>query len=189
MSLLKFKVTWSEDDNTCRDIEILSSHTYYDLHLIIKKELMMPADMEASIYVSNDQWKKEREISSTIEKNLRDALALSMKKTPIGALIVDPHQKYVYVCVHPKEWIFYLELVTLLPEPAQTEQFPRCTKSEGISPSQLGLVPTIKDSVVEIEERYDLAGDEEGFGDEGEEENNNNDEEDISTQDLAGEDF
>jgi len=190
MSLIKFRVSWSEDDSTFRDIEILSGQMYYDLHMIIKKELLMPADMEASFYVSDDAWKQGRQISSVVEKNLRDAVALSMKKTPIGALIVDPHQKFLYECDHPKAWVFYLELITLLPEPASIEMYPRCIKTEGISPTQLGIVPLVKDSVMEVEERYDLGSDEEGFGDEGEDETGSGEDgEESSAEEFGAEEF
>ena len=190
MSLIKFRVCWSEDDSTLRDIEILSSQSYFDFHTIIKKELLMPADMEASIYVSNDFIKKGKQISSMVEKNLRDAVALSMKKTPIGALIVDPHQKFIYECDHIKGWVFFIELITLIPEPANTEIFPRCIKTEGISPTQLGIIPLIKDSVMEVEERYDLNANEEGFGDEGEEETSSDEEtEEAGNEEFGNEDF
>lgn len=168
MSLLKLRCCWSEDDTTFRDIEILSGQLYEALHTILKKEWGLPADMQASFFVSDDLWRRGKEISSTVEKNIRDAEALSMKKTPIGALIVDPHQKFLYVCDHPKAFVFYIELLTLLQEPVNTDIFPRCTKVEGLSPALIGVIPTTKDSVLEVEERYDLNSDEEGFGDEGE---------------------
>ena len=170
MSLFKFRIWWSEDDTTFRDIEILSASTYFDFHEIIKKEFQLPADMQACIYLSDDLHKRGRALSSAVEKNLRDAPALSMKRTPLGALISDPHQKFIYTCEHPKGWIFFAELISLLPEPAHPEIYPRCTKTEGLSPSQVGVIPSKKDSVMELEERYDLNGQEEGYGDEGEEE-------------------
>lgn len=188
MSLLKLRISWSEDDTTFRDIEILSGQTYDELHTILKKEWGLPADMQASFFVSDDLWRKGKEISSTVEKNLRDAVALSMKKTPIGALIVDPHQKFVYVCDHPKAWEFHIDLLTLLKEPADTDAFPRCTKVEGLSPALLGVLPTPKDSVIEVEERYDLNQDEEGFGDEGEGETSEEEEESHGDE-FTQEDF
>ncbi len=184
MSLIKFRTSWRDDDTIYRDIEILSGSTYFELHTTIKQAWQFPADMEASMYVSNNQWKKERQIDSTVEKNLRDAAALSMKKTPIGALVVDPHQKFLYECVHPKAWVLLIELLTLDEEPMRIDLYPRCSRTEGISPTQLGVVPTQKDSVMEIEERYDLHKDEEGFGDEGEE-----GESDSDTEESFGEDF
>jgi hypothetical protein len=188
MSIIKFRVSWNQDDSTFRDIEILSGQTFDDLHQCIKRELLMPADMESIIYVSDENWNKGRQISSRVEKNLRDAIALSMKKTPIGALIVDPHQKFIYECEHPKAWLFYIDLITLMEETAVTHVYPRCIKGEGVSPSQFGILPIKKDSVVEIEERYDLANDEEGFGDEGEDDNNSSEEEDTSAEEFTNDD-
>lgn len=191
MSLILFRVSWNEDDSIFRDIEILSGQTYFDLHENIKLSLQMPADMHASFYVSDDSWRKGRQISSSVEKNLRDAIALSMKKTPIGALINDPHQKFVYECDHPKEWVFYVDLITLMNDPVKTDLFPRCVKTEGMSPTQLGAVPILKDTVMELEERYDLNKGEEGFGDEGDndEEGAEEEEQESGTDEFNSEDF
>lgn len=167
MSIIKYRVSWEDDDSTFREFEILSSQTFYEFHEGIKKAFMFPAVMEASFFVSTDDWKREKEISSTVEKNLRDAPALSMKKTPLGALISDPHQKFIYACVHAKAWVLLIETITLLPVPIALKDYPICVKSEGLSPSQIGIIPTEKDSVMEIEERYDL-NNTDGFGDEGE---------------------
>lgn len=177
MSLIKFKVSWEEDDATYRNIEIVSNQTYYDLHTCIKFAFQLPETMEASFYLSNDKWTKEKEISSTVEKNLRDAPALSMKRTPLGALITEVDQKYIYECVHPKKWVFHLELTALRPMPDLMKNYPVCVKSEGISPSQFGVTGREKDAVVEIEEKYDLGSDEDGFGDEGEDEVGNEEQE------------
>ncbi|HNF71041.1 MAG TPA: hypothetical protein PLP34_01440 [Chitinophagaceae bacterium] len=177
MSLIRLKASWKEDDGIFRDLEILSGQTYFDLHLCLKKEFQLPADMEASFFTCDHHWKREREISSTVEKNIRDAAALSMKKTPVGALISDPHQKLLYVCVHPKAWIFEMELITMEHEPMRIDLYPRCVRGEGISPALLGVIPTQKDSVVEIEERYDLNSNEDGYGEDGEESQSESEEE------------
>lgn len=128
----------------------------------------MPADMEAVMYVSDDRWNRGKAISSLVEKNLRDAPALSMKKTPIGALINDPHQKFVYVCGHAKGWVFLVEVTSLSPIPTLQRDYPICVLSEGISPSQFGIMKAEKDAVMDVLELYDLDN-KEGFGDEGEE--------------------
>jgi len=190
MSLIKFRISWEEDDASFRDMEILSAQSVYELHEGIKKHFQLPADMEASIYVSDDRWIRGREISSTVEKNLRDAPALSMKKTAVGALMLNPDQKFVYQCVHAKAWVFLLDTLTLLPDPGVLREYPICVKSEGISPSQLVLIQTEKDRVVEIEERYDLAS-RDGFGDEGEDEDLGISEDAEEGMDSAeiGEDF
>lgn len=187
MSLLKFTIHWEEDTSICRHIEILSSQTYYELHTCLKTHFQLPEAMEASIFVSNNKWLKEKEVSSIVEKNLRDAPALSMKRTPLGALINDPHQRFIYECDHLKKWVFYLEIATLFPLPEDTSKYPRCTFTEGLSPSQFGTAMIEKENVVDVVEKYDLNKDEDGFGDEGEEENIS--EEDYGTDENFTEDI
>lgn len=185
-------VTWEDDDSTYRIIEILSAQTFYEFHTGIKQSLQLPEAMEASFFISNDHWTREKEISSIVEKNLRDAPALSMRRTPIGALINDPHQKFIYVCDHPKAWVFRIEIMLLSPAPEMVNNYPTCVKSEGISPSQFGVGIKEKDSVVEIEERYDLGGQEEGYGEEGDDDDLTgltDDAEETGGTDLGGEEF
>lgn len=169
MSLLRIKVSWEEDNATYRTLEILTTQTFYELHQGIKTAFQLPAEMESFIYVSNNRWLKEKALSSIVEKNLRDAPALSMRKTPIGALINDPHQKFLFESVHAKGWVFQIEVITLNPVPTLQRDYPICVISEGISPSQFGITKKEKDAVVEILELYDLE-DKDGFGDEGEDE-------------------
>lgn len=189
MSLLRIKVAWEEDDATYRTIEIVTTQTFYELHQCIKTSFQLPLDMESVIYVSNDRWQKEKAISSIVEKNLRDAPALSQKKTPIGALINDPHQKFLYESTHAKAWIFQIEVITLNPVPTLQRDYPICVMSEGISPSQIGVAKKEKDSVMDILEMYDLE-DKDGFGDEGEEESNTEQsEEDFGSEDNFTEDL
>ena len=170
MSLLKFTISWDEDNATFRDVEVLTNQSFHDLHTCIKTAFQFPDTMEASFFMTDNFIHKGREISSTVEKNLRDAPALSMRKTPIGALMNDPHQQFIYECVHPKNWTLHLEVISLKEFLMDSDHFPRVTKSEGISPSQFGVLGKEKDAVMETLEIYDLAGDAEGYGDEGEDE-------------------
>jgi hypothetical protein len=178
MSLIKFKVYFEEDSDIFRDIEVLSAQTFYELHQCIRTNFQIAETVEASIFLCDESYQKEREISSVVEKNLRDAPALSMKRTPIGALLSDPHQKFVYVTDNDKKWHFHLDVITFKEDPPDANLFPRCIKSEGLSPSQFGLGLAMKARVLEVEEKYDLAS-KDGFGDEGEDE--------IATEEDGGE--
>ncbi|MGI9192187.1 MAG: hypothetical protein ACR2IL_08680 [Chitinophagaceae bacterium] len=191
MSLLRLKAYWEDDDATFRVLEILSTQSYYELHEGLKKALQLPADMEASLFICDARGMKGREVSSTVEKNLRDAPALSMKKTPIAALINDPHQLFRYECAHPKAWVFIIELVLMLPDPTKPAQYPIFLQSEGMSPSQFGILPgdENKEKIIDILEMFDIgADDEEGddlFGDEEGEEGDESQEESASDDDLV----
>lgn len=187
MSLIKFKVYWEEDSDIFRDIEVMSGQNFYELHQCIRTNFQLPDTLEASIFLCDERLKKGQEISSVVEKNLRDAPALSMKRTPIGALMNDPHQKFIYVCQNEKGWQFIMEIITFKPDHPDLHLFPRCVKSEGLSPSQFGIGMNTKKSVLEVEERYDL-GSQDGFGDEGEddaqEESSDDVQDDNFTDDL-----
>lgn len=169
MSLLKFKVSWEEDDATYRNIEIVSSQSFYEFHTCIKFALQFPEKMEGFFYLIDSKKIVQTTLSSVVEKNIRNAPALSMKKTPVGALITDPDQKFLYECVHPKGWSFLIEIISISPFNSDLIKYPKCIKSEGISPVNFAIAATEKDSVVEIVEKYDLDN-AEGFGDEGEDE-------------------
>lgn len=156
MPLLKFNLRWDDDINVERDIEILHSQTFHDFHEIIKKSFVFPPAMEAILYASDDTWRKGKAVSSMVEKNLRGAEALSMKKTPIGALLAEQNQKFVYKCEHKKMWGLHIELIRMLPDPIDVAGLPRCIREEGVSPATFGTQGKEKDAVAEIEEKFDL---------------------------------
>ncbi len=184
MSLIKFKIYWDEDTDIFRDVEVLSAQSFHELHQCIKTHFQIAETIEGSFFVSDERWMKGKEISSVVEKNLRDAVALSMKKTPIGALMNDPYQKFVYVSSHEKGWHFNLEVITLKPDHPDTNLFPRCVKSEGLSPSQFGLGFNTKTGVMEVEEKYDLTSTD-GYGDEGEDDVPNDMEDEVADDNFT----
>ena len=156
MPLLKFNLRWDDDINVERDIEILHSQTFHDLHEIIKKSFVFPPKMEAILYASDDTWRRGQAVSSLVEKNLRGAEALSMKKTPIGALLTVQNQKFVYKGEHKKKWGLNIELVSMTSDPMETSIYPRCIREEGVSPATFGTQGKEKDAIAEIEEKFDL---------------------------------
>ncbi len=156
MPLLKFNLRWDDDINVERDIEILHSQTFHDFHEIIKKSFVFPPKMEAILYVSDDTWRKGQAVSSLVEKNIRGAAALSMKKTPIGALLGEQNQKFVYKGEHKKKWGLNIELVSMSSDPLETSIFPRCIREEGVSPATFGNQGKEQDAIAEIEEKFDL---------------------------------
>lgn len=156
MPLLKFNLRWDDDINVQRDIEILHSQSFEDFHTIIKKAFVFPPKMEAVMHVSNDVWKKGQAVSSVVEKNIRGAEALSMKKTPIGALLKEQHQKFVYAAQHKKNWGLLIELISMNPDPVDVSPFPRTIREEGVSPATFGKQGTEKDSVAAIEDKFNI---------------------------------
>jgi len=171
MTILRFRIYWEDDDQTYRDIEISGSQTYLDFHKAIVQAYEFDGKHPASFYESDEKWNYGREISSEVLINKKDAVALSMLKTPVSALVTTPDQKFVYVYDPAKKWTFLVELIGVVREEVSRKVYPMIIRKEGIAPAQYGIKGVNPDKIMEIEEKYDLGAEEmaEGFGNEGEE--------------------
>lgn len=170
MTILRFRVSWEDDDQTYRDIEIQGSQTFMDFHNGIMKAYEFDGKHSASFYESNDKWHYGRQLSSEVLVNKKDAPALSMIKTPVSALVSNPDQKFIYVYDPAKKWTFLVELIGVSKEEVYRRVYPFVLRKEGIAPAQYGIKGVNPDKIMEIEEKYDLGAEEmaEGFGNEGE---------------------
>lgn len=171
MPILRFRVSWEEDDQTYRDIEIQGSQSFLELHQCIVKAFEFDGKHSASIYESNERWQYGREFNSEVLANKKDAPALSMVKTPVSALVSLPDQKFIYEYDPVKKWTFHVELIGVSKEEVFKRVYPFILRKEGIAPAQYGVKGVNVDKLMEVEEKYDLGDDEmaEGFGSEGEE--------------------
>lgn len=171
MPVLRFRVYWEEDDLIYRDLEILGSQSFLELHQGILKAFDFDQKHEGSFYESNDRWARGREISSEVTVNKKDAPALSMLKTPVSALISSPDQHFVYEYDRVKKWLFLVALVGMEAEPYPDRSYPFTLRREGLAPTQYGVKGVDgAERAMETVEAYDLGADEmaEGFGSEGE---------------------
>ena len=105
MTILKFRVYWEEDDTVYRDIAVKPSQTFLDLFKAILTSYSFDDKHKATIYRSNDMWKRGREIS--LEKYDKDYIVdpLIMAETTIGSEITDPNQKFILVYDFNKNWM------------------------------------------------------------------------------------
>lgn len=189
MAILRFRVYWEDDDQTYRDIEIIGSQTFMDLHKGILQSFEFDGKHAASFYESNEKWAYGREINSEVLVNKKDAPALSMVKTPVSALITLPDQKFVYVYDPAKKWTFLVELIGVSKEETPKRVYPFVLRKEGLAPAQYGIKGVSPDKIMEIEEKYDLGAEEmaEGFGNEGEESDGGEGAEESVSEDTGGE--
>ena len=168
MAILKFRVYMEEDDSIYRDVVARHTQTFLQLYQVILKAYEFDAKHQATFYRSNDHWQRGREIS--LEKYDRDYRAepLLMSNTTIGSEIRDPNQKFVFTYDFVKNWGFLVELINVSKEENAKLEYPAVIKSEGIAPSQYGTKSLIGDKLAEVEEKYDLHSEAEGFTVEGE---------------------
>ncbi|MDB5191920.1 MAG: hypothetical protein JWQ96_1483 [Segetibacter sp.] len=167
MAVLKFRAYYEEDDSVYRDIVIKHTQTFYDLHKAILKSYEFDDKHQATFYRSNDTWQRGREI--TLEKYDKQYKAepLIMMETTIGSEIKDPNQKFLYTYDFTKGWSFMVELINVSKEESSKTTYPSTSRTEGIAPPQYGTKSLLGDKFVDIEEKYDLSANAEGFGSEG----------------------
>ena len=168
MAILKFRVYFEEDDSVYRDIAIRHTQNFFDLYHTILKSFEFDSKHQATFFRSNDTWQRGREIS--LEKYDRPYKVdpLLMVETPIGTEIRDPNQKFVLTYDFTRNWSFLIELISVSKEENPKLTYPYMVRAEGIAPSQYGTKSLLGDRFVDVEEKYDLANGEEGFGTEGE---------------------
>ncbi len=186
MAVYKFSVTFEDYDDVYREIEIKSSQTFEDLHKAIQDSIGFDNKQLASFYMSNDMWRKGREITlMDMNEENEEAPKSIMKSCKLADFIEDPHQKIIYVFDFMAMWNFMVELMKIQPDNAKVK-YPICSKSVGVAPKQYknGLAPQPSDddddepkskkkqAMFDDEHEYGLDADDDeldGFGEEDEE--------------------
>lgn len=166
MAVYRFRVTFEDNEEVYREIEIKSTQHFEDFHNIIVQSIGFDNLHDAAFFISDDLWRKGDEIGlrpmdeDEIERRKRRDLPLKkqMNKCKMASLIDDPHQKFVYVYDPKIAWTFLIELVKiLLDDPKGT--FPKVTKSSGESPKQhkdaIVIPPIDEDEFDEDEPHHD----------------------------------
>lgn len=169
MAILRFRIYLEEDDSVYRDVAIRHKQLFLNLHQAILKAYEFDNKHQATFYRSNDSWQRGKEI--TFEKYPNKSYKvepLLMQNTTIGSEIFDPNQKFIYVYDFVKNWSFQVELINVSKEENPRLEYPAIVRTEGIGPSQYGTRGLIGDKLTEVEEKYDLGKNVEGFGEEGE---------------------
>ena len=167
MAILKFRVYFEEDDSVYRDLAIRHTQYFSDLHTLILKSFEFDNKHQATFFRSNDSWARGREISLEKYDKAYKVDPLLMTETTIGSEIKIPNQKFVYVYDFTRNWPFLVELINVSKEENPKLTYPALVRSEGIAPSQYGTRSLLGDRFVDVEEKYDLSANEEGFGREG----------------------
>lgn len=167
MPIFTIRATWEEDDNIYRDLIVETGHSFYQLHEVLMQAFEFKDIKPSSFYLSDHFWREGRRISSEVEKNIKNAEALSMKRTPFSALISKPDEKFLYTYDESgKAWTFRLTLRTIKPSEEIMLEKPKISKGEGVAPSKTRAKSVEDEKLTEIDDQYDLnqtSLDEQGF--------------------------
>ena len=163
MATYKFRVTFEDHDDVWRDIEIRSTQTFDDFHYAIHNSIGFDASKDASFYMSDDNWKKGKEISNRKLKDEDADKLKEMKDSRLCDFIADPHQKIYYLFDPTSIWTFRIELIKISRDEETGVSYPRCIKTTGEAPKQyLSNLLT----ALPVPEDFDLLGEEDDVEDE-----------------------
>ena len=200
MAVLKFRVSWEEDDAIYRDVLVKHTQNFQDLHFIILKAFEFDQKHDATFYRSNDTWQRGREISKEVYDRIYKVAPLLMEETVIGTEIIDTNQHFIYEYDFVKSWSFLIQLIQVVKnaDADMTLEYPLVSRIEGVGPMQYGTKGLLGEKFADIEEKYDLNEAAEGFGEEGEEDahasdvgdnaEDSDEEEDADASDDGGDD-
>jgi len=157
MAVYRFRVTFEDNEDVFREIEIKSSQNFEDFHNAILESFGFDNKHEGSFFISNDHWHKGDEIAlkapakkeedDDSRKKTAVRVIRQMNKCKLLSLIDDPHQKFVYEYDYNVGWLFLVELTKILPDNDKIN-YPKCSKSVGEAPKQYktnNVVPVVID--------------------------------------------
>jgi len=153
MSVYRFKVYFEDDENVYREIEIKAAQSFEDLHNAIQKAVNFDDVYSASFYLSNDTWRKGKEIPLLRNKKADIKSNGWMHEAKIAPYMEDPHQKLIYEFdPDGANWILCVELLKILPDSPVT--YPRINKSVGTPPPQYKVTTPVE--VAEDDEEIEV---------------------------------
>jgi hypothetical protein len=151
MSVYRFKVYFEDDETIVREIEIRSTQTFEDFHKIIQSSILFDGAHPTSFFVSNDSWRRGKEIILLHKSHSAGLKGTWMHETKLAAYIEDPHQKFVYEFdPDGANWILLVELMKIIPEASVT--YPRVNKTTGAAPPQYKVTSPAEIPPVEEDE-------------------------------------
>lgn len=162
MHAYRFRILSHEAEDFVRDIEILASRTFLDLHEYLVKLLELNSKELASFSICNSRWNKQCEITLIDMDFGKDDLddtddedhvkkvklkTILMADSRLNMFMEDPHQNILYEHDYMNPSVFYIELKKIIPA-ENNIIYPICIKTEGTLPRK-GKPQIESDSLLE----------------------------------------
>lgn len=145
MAIYRFRVTFEDYDEVIREVDVLSKHSFLDLHRAILESVGFDPENPSSFYISNDQWKKGEEFTYMPSETRMKKGVLLMDNTRLNQYIDDPHQKFYYIYNFEKPFDFHVQLIKILEE-EEGKIYPSLFKSIGKAPKILNYMGGVNEA-------------------------------------------
>ncbi len=184
--IYRFKVWFEEDEDISRIIDIHPISTFLELHNIVLHSIAFNKALASSFYVSDDNWRKGKEITLEDESGKKQIMATAK----INTFVNDPHQKFLYITDFNEQWTLLIELQSIQND-VKGIKYPLIFKTLGKAPKQ--NEGTARFKIVDETEFDDIASkiatktnpvddegfDVEAFGEEGDPEDENSEDDEF----------
>jgi hypothetical protein len=155
MAVYRFRVCLEDNEDIIRDIDIKSSQNFEQFHNAIQEAFKFDNKHAASFFVSDDYWRKNREITLRKEdlplepEEIRQGVETKklMVDTKIASFIEQPHQRFIYVFDATAQWNFLVEMVKLVDENNKLN-YPACVRVVGNAPKQYKQINKIQEEEI-----------------------------------------
>jgi len=158
MLIYHFRITSDEHEDFLREIEIQPKQTFLDFHAIILESAELIHCDQASFFLTDKKYKKDKEIALKADKRQvrkydedLDQVVTEivtpplMRNAKLNQYIEDPHQKMIYDFSGREHHSFFIELFKILKSDG-IPSYPRCVKRIGELPKRIEtpVVPPVK---------------------------------------------
>lgn len=152
MHIYRFRILLEENDQFFREIDVKANQTFEDFHDALVAAAGFDNKEMASFYICDSKWNKQQEIclckmelpedemrknsmdqEDDDEKEMAKKIRMPIKcmsETRLKDLIIDPHQRMIYVYDFLRMYTFYIELYKIL-STETGKQYPHVVKSVG----------------------------------------------------------
>ncbi len=137
MHAYKFRIQFEENEDFCMDVELKASQTFLDFHNAIKNFCQITTNELASFFISDDSWRKKKEImlfdmneGQYDDEELKAKKPMIMETSVLNKVIINPHQRFLYVYDFIKMHTFSIELIQIK-EASSAIEYPALIKKEG----------------------------------------------------------
>lgn len=148
MLVYRFRITFENNDEFLREIELDTNQTFLDFYNILVENLLLEKSVPSAFYLSDHKYRKKQAIyhpdsvsakkgeGNKPKQNLDDSPILLMDKCVLSDYVDDPHQKFLFIYDLALDWNFYIELVRI-PQGEEKLDYPRMVRTVGKTPLEL----------------------------------------------------
>jgi len=163
MLVYRFKITFENNDEFLREIELDTNQTFLDFYNILVENILLDRQVQSAFFLSDHKYRKKQGIyhpdsvtqmkgeATKQKQNPIDAPILLMDNCVISDYVDDPHQKFLFIYDLAVDWNFYIELMRI-PQGDEKLDYPRVVRSIGKTPVELTKKATIISSTASLEE-------------------------------------